>query len=1244
MESPIAYLPTDRRLALAQGVDLPEHCTGAAIFADISGFTALTEALVRALGPQRGAEELPRQLNMVYDAVIAETDRFGGSVLGFSGDAITCWFDDQMPVTIASEAMVETGAGAGARRAVACAFAIQQAMQPFAAVSIPNAGTVNLTIKVAVTAGPARRFIVGDPQLQLVDVLAGAAVARLASAEHLAERGDVVVDEACLALLADAVQVRTWRVDAESGERYAVLDRLQREVAPRPWPERDSVTLSDAQLRSWLLAPVYTRLKSGLGEFLTELRPAVALFVRFSGIDYDHDDQAGTKLNGYIAWAMQVINRFGGFLLQLTIGDKGSYFYAAFGAPLAYEDNAARAMGAALELLRVPPELGLDITAQVGVSQGRMRTGAYGGETRRTYGVLGDNVNMAARLMQQAPAGQIYVGSDARQATADRFVWGNLPPLKLKGKADPVVAYRLLAVQDRPTIKLQEPQYTLPMIGREAELAQIRGELEHVRQGRGRIVGITAEAGMGKSRLVAEVIRAAREEQIVAYGGECQSYGTNTSYLVWRNIWRAFFGLAPAMNAEEQIRTLTLELTAINPALLPRLPLLGAVLNLPIPDNDLTSGFDARLRKESLATLLVDCLRARAQAMPLLLVLEDCHWLDPLSHDLLEVVGRAIVNLPVLIVLAYRPPQVQRLLALRVDQFSYFRRVGLTLLPDAEIAELIQAKLRQVYGADAVLPPELARQIAARAEGNPFYVEELLNYLRDREIDPQQPDVLEQIELPTSLASLILSRIDQLSENQQILLKVASVIGRLFRVAVLWGVSNQFGNQERVRDDLEILSSLELTPLDTPDPELAYLFKHILTQEVAYETLPFATRSMLHNQIGLHMERIYEGALEQHLDLLAYHFDLSENGEKRREYLLKAGAAAQAAYANTAAIDYYERSLSLLDDSERGSVLLRLAEVLKTIGEWVKAEQQAQAALALSEQLNDDSLQAQSQDAIGELRRKQGDYTMAHERYNRAQVLATRSGDRSTLARVLTNIGTLAVQQGDFAAAQERYRESLELRRSLGESANAANVLNNMSIVASFAGDTVAARNLQEESLAIYRTLGNRLMIALSLNNLGMFATDQGEYDLASASLEEALGLLRQIGDRSLLATALHTLANLHRTTGDYAEALAGYHESLSINRQLGDRWLLVQLLEDVGILMVQRGEHAEALRLIGAAATARGDLGAPLPPADQARLDAALAPARAALGEQAAIAQSEGGRIPFDQALERVERVVGGA
>ena len=568
MESLQAYIPTDRRYALAQGVDLPDQTTGAALFADISGFTPLTEALVHALGPQRGAEELTHWLNTIYDALVTEIESYRGSVMGFSGDAITCWFDDQEQDYLAPHPATST-----ALRATACALAIQRTIQQFAQVEISGAGPVSLAIKVVVTTGPARRFLLGDPAIQLIDVLAGETLYRLADAEHYAARGEILLDQATVAVLGEQIEVHEWREDTDSGDRFAVINQLNIDVDVVPWPAMDADVLADELVRPWLLPPVYERLMSGLGEFLTELRPTVALFLRFGGIDYDNDPQAESQLNTYVQAIQRILARYQSYLLQLTIGDKGSNFYVSFGAPLAHEDDAIRAVASALELRELHMDFITDV--QIGISQGLTRTGACGGIHRRTYSALGDAVNMAARLMQNAPVGGVLVHENIRKATADNFIWDELPPLLVKGKSQAVHVSQLIGTNERHDFRLHEPKYALPMVGHASELALIERKLDIVLGTHGQIVGIAAEAGMGKSRLIAEVIRIARARHVLGYGGECQSYGTNTSYLVWQNIWRGFFNLDPAWSVAEQIKSLEEQLSSLDPALLPRLPIAG---------------------------------------------------------------------------------------------------------------------------------------------------------------------------------------------------------------------------------------------------------------------------------------------------------------------------------------------------------------------------------------------------------------------------------------------------------------------------------------------------------------------------------------------------------------------------------------------------------------------------------------------------------------------------------------------
>ncbi len=1215
-ERPSAYFPMDRRQALFHHTTLPEHVEGAALFADISGFTPLTERLVRELGARRGAEELTNHLNKVYDALITELHRYRGSVITFSGDAITCWLD-----------------GDSGLRATACALAMQKAMEQFAAVSTPFGQTVSLAMKTAVAVGTARRLLIGDPDIQFIDVLAGTTLDRLAEAEHLANKGDVVLDPFAVKSLKDQVIIRDWRYHEATNQRFGVVDGLIKIPDSTPWPEIDPGAFDEEIVRTWLLPAVYERLHSGQGEFLAELRPAVALFMRFRGIDYDNDPEAGLKLDTFIRRVQTILSRYGANLTQLTFGDKGSYFSVAFGAPVAHEDDASRAASAALEMNVLVKELGFITTSQIGISQGRMYAGAYGGANRRTYSLMGDDVNMAARLMQAAQSGQILASDSARYAT-EGFVWENLPDIMVKGKTEPVTIFSLIKSEEHRTIRLQAPKYALPMVGREEELALIEQKIDLALRGKGQIVMVTAEAGMGKSRLIAEVIRMAGERDLLGYGGECQSYGTNTSYLVWQNIWRAFFDLDPAWPLNAQIQSVETQLGWIDPSLVPRAPLLGSVLNLSIPDNELTRSFDAKLRKTSLESLLVDYLRTRVSVTPIFLVLEDTHWIDPLSEELLTAIGRAIVDLPVLLLMAARPldHQIQTNPLYQADNFI---EIPLADFTSQESQRLIELKMAQFFVTEDEVPKELVERVTTRAQGNPFYIEELLNYLRDRNVDPHDNQALAQLDLPTSLYSLILSRIDQLSEGQKSTLKVASVIGRLFRASMLYGVYPQLGAPQKVQKDLDVLSSLDLTPMDTPEPELTYLFKHVVTQEVAYESLPYGTRAIIHDLIGGFIEKNYADNLDQYVDLLAYHYEHSENKEKKREYLLKAGELAQAGYANKVAIDYYRRVTPLLSSFEKISVMRKLGSVLALVGEWQDAEATYRQAMNLADDLGKSLDRAWCQAELAELLRLQGAYSKTSNWLEKARATFEEENNQAGLAFVLRTAGTVASLQNELEKSRELYMESLVIGRQLNDKANISSVLSNLAIVARRQGDPTLAKAFNEEALEIRRELGDKRATGISLNNLGNLALDQGDYVQARAYFEEALDLMRQVGDKWVIANFLDNLGNSARELNDFATARDLYRESLTITHEFGDKWLIAYLLEDISVLATLQSQPERALCLVEAADVLRKEIGSPLSSAEHAKLQEKLKPVYEALDDvEQATAIAKGRSLSLQQVI----------
>ena len=1210
LDRPDAYLSRDRRRVLRSGDVLPDRVAGAALFADISGFTPLTEALAVELGPQRGAEELTANLNRVFHAIIDELHAFGGDVIYFSGDAITCWLD-----------------GDDGTRAATCGLAMQESMERVGTVRTPAGREVQLGMKVAVAVGSARRFVVGDPDIQLIEVLAGRLIDDLAAAEGLAERGEVVLEQSALESIGDRAVVGERRRDQESGREAGVLTAIDDPVAAVEAHEAE-VSLPEDLVSPWLLPVVYERMRTGRGEFLAELRIAVPVFVRFTGIDYDSDDDAIEKLDDFVQRVQRVFAEHGGNLLQLTLGDKGAYLYAVFGSPQAHEDDAARAAAAAIQIRGLEGATAAR-EIQVGVARGRLRSGTYGHELRRTFVCLGDAVNLAARLMSKAPAGQIYMTEAVQELAGPAFDWEQLPAMAVKGKEAPVSVYALRGLASRaPT---RRARYELPLVGRQAELDALEEAFAGASEGQGRVVGVAAEAGLGKSRVVAEFVRRARRRGYLVPFGECQAYGS-TSYRVWREIWRRLLDVDDELPEEEQVALLERRLEEIDPAFVARAPLLDALLGISIPDNELTRSFDAELRKTSLEALLADCLRARAAEEPLVLVLEDCHWIDALSRDLLEVVARAASALRVLILAAYRPaPQPGG--GLGLERLPHFSELPLPDFERDEAEQLIGSRLQHLLGPGVEVPEALTELVVGRAEGNPFYIEELLNYIQAQDVDIADASALSRLELPESLHSLILSRVDTLSEAPRRTLKVASVVGRSFFAPALPGIYPELGSLADVRSHLGELGTVDLVRLDREDDE-AYIFKHVVTQQVTYESMPFAIRADLHERVGGYIEETEPDAVERNLDLLAHHFWHSENVEKKRDYLVRAGEAAKANYANAAAIEYFDRAAPLLEGAERWRVTRTLGEVLEVSGDWPGAERAYRDALVLAESAQDERFAAWTDTSLADLSRRRGQYDEATDWLAAARRRFEELEDDEGLGRVLQIAGTVAATRGDFAAAREQLEASLEIRRQLGDKAAMGALLSNLGVMAEYDGDYERARQLHEEGLALRVEAGDKGAIAISLSNLGNVLLLVGDVDGARARQEESLELRRETGDPSKIALGEHNLGLLTRAQADFGTTRKLFAGALGVYREQGDRWALAFMLEDVAVLATLLGEPALALRLAAAGAALREQMGAPRGPADQEELDGRLAPARKALGERADALWEEGRTVELDDAI----------
>lgn len=1176
-----SFLPRSRREALAAGRELSDRVEGAALFADISGFTALAEALVAEHGRQRGAEEVDANLNRVYEAIIDDLASFGGEVFYLSGDAITCWLD-----------------GDDGGRATACALAMQATMRSVGDIETAL-GSITLSIKVAVAVGAARRFMVGDPRLQRMDVLAGRLIDDLAAAESLAEQGDVIADSSTVEALGDRLVIAEARTDSEIGRECGVVAELLDPPAPQPPTPRAALPID--VVRPWLIPEVFERLAVGGGTFLGELRSAYPIFIRFAGFDFDDDPDVAERMDDFVRSAQHALDRFGGTLLGITVGDKGAYINAVVGAPRSHEDDALRAVSASIAIRQLEATTAAT-GIQVGVSHGPIYAGTYGHTDRRTYTVLGDPTNTAARLMVKAGAGQIYVLEEVAASVDDRFLWAEVEPLTLKGKALPVRARVPIAGRARSAERVT--RFTLPIVGRDRELDEAGRHVDAVRSGRQRVLAVSAAAGVGKSRFIAELLRGIDTTGVPIAYGEAEPLERTSSYRVWRPIWRRLLGLDDDRTDEEQADDLEQVLRVVDPGLVPRLPLLGAVVGVEIADNDLVGSFDAKLRKASLENLVGDLLVARLGAGPLTIVLEDVQWADPLSVDLLVELIRRTADLPVLFLLSYRddpdapvPDELRSLAGLS--------EIVLGEIGRADMEAIVAAKIGQVFGSSVAPSVELLDLILERSQGNPFYAEELVGYVHRLGVDPTDASV-EAIELPATLQAIVLGRIDGLDERPRQAVKVASVAGRRFDSSMLGRVHEPLGDDEDVMAHLAVARRVDLV---TPENEelVDWLFHHALTREVAYESLPFAVRRDLHERIG---DRLADEEGSAALAaLIADHYWHGENADKQRIWLRRAGDAAAASYANDAAIEHYRRLADVALPADRPQVLLDLAAVLERVGRWDIAFETAVEARGLAEAAEDDTTVGWAHVAIAEIERKRGRYDDAVALLELADVTFAGVAVDNGRARVSHLRGTIAAQQGDLAEARRHYEASRVVRERLGDVSGLAGLLSNLGVVAEYEEDFAAARRHHEEALALRRELDDRWAIAVSYTNLGMIAALESRDEDARELFDESRRLSAEVGDTWMVAITENNLGNANRGLGQTDAARSHYAAALALSGWYRDLWALAFLFEDVALLALD-DDPVVALRLIGAADRWRSEIDVPRPASIERALEAGLADA----------------------------------
>ena len=1092
-----------------------ERFPAAVLFADISGFTVLTERLA-GTGPN-GVEELTELLNDCFGELVELVGAHGGEVVKFAGDALLAIWPadgDRSGVTV---------------WAARCGLAMQQSLH-----GREFADRIHLSVRIAVGLGQVSVAHLGGVRGRWELVVGGPAVVQTCAAEQLARPGDVVLSLDAYDLVGAISTGEQVRLDA-SGPSALRLASIRPPTSPAPLARTRTVDAAGPALRGYVPAAVTARLAVGQSAWISELRSVTVVFLRLPGLD-DISSDTLEQAQQLVGAVQEALYEYEGSVNKLGVDDKGATLVAAFGLPpVAHEDDPVRAVQAALGIQARLQRLGL--RPALGLATGRVFCGSVGSSQRREYTMIGGVVNLATRLMQAADD-ELVCDAATRQATQAKLAFEALPPRRLKGWPQPVAVFR-----PRGQRLARPPSSSL--VGRGREQGLLTQRLIGLQQGQGGTVLVEGEAGIGKSRLVGGLVEQAAGVPVRTLVGAADAVRSMTPYHPWRPVFESVFDLQDVTEPSER-RTRVLDRFRARPDLERLAPLLADVLPLDLPSDEIVGQLRGPVRADNLRGLLVSALRMVAAEQPLLIVLEDAHWCDSASWALAWLVSQQVPR--VLLVLALRP------LADAVPEYGRLRdapggqRLQLDPLPAQDVTALVALRL----GVTSV-PRPVAELIGEHAGGNPFFSEELAYALRDTgaitvtdgicQIAPGAD--LRVLSLPTTVQGVVLTRIDRLAPPQQLTLKVASVIGRSFAHRLLADVHPIAADRPTLPGQLDRLQRRDLVLLEAPEPELAWMFKHVITRDVAYDLMLGAQRRALHRAIAEWYEQRHLAQLPRFYPLLAYHWTRSGVTAKAIRYLSLAGEQALAGAA------YREAALFLAD------------------------------ALALDQPAGSSGGSGQDRLRRARWERQLGEAYLG---------LGRTSDGRTHLSRALELLGVplpttkrqlpgrllqqLAVQAVHRTLPAKAVRRQGQLRE---EALEASRIYIRLTEVFWFANDTPALGHAGLRALNSAERAGPSPELARAYAMLSLAAGSIPIHPLARNYSRRALEIARIADPIGSLAYVRFTTSVYRIGTARWEEAREALDEAEAIFERLGDLRLLGDTRTAQGMLGIYRGQFEAA-------------------------------------------------------------------
>jgi class 3 adenylate cyclase/tetratricopeptide (TPR) repeat protein len=879
------------------------------------------------------------------------------------------------------------------------------------------------------------------------------------------------------------------------------------------------------------------------------------------------------------------VHRYEGTINQFL----GDGVMALLGAPIAHEDHAQRAVHAALGMQRVLQGYGAELQrtqgiafrVRMGLNTGLVVVASIGDNLRMDYTAVGDTTNLAARMLNLAEPGQIVIAEDTHKAVSGYFVTRPLGAQAIKGKAEPVNAYEVVRARGlRTRLEVGAERELTPFVGREPELTLLQERWAESKAGRGQVICLMGEAGIGKSRLLWEFRRRLADEPVTWLTGRCISYGKEMAYLPIIDLLKHNFQVEEGDDDASISAKIERGMGALGEEIQPAIPHVKYLLSVP-PGDDAVPNLDAQQRRLKLFEALRAMMLQGGQRRPLILVVEDLHWIDKTSEEVLLYLADSLPTARVLLLVTYRPDYQNPF-----SERTYTTRLGLRTLSDHDSLQLAAGML-----AMSEFPQELRNLIVRKAEGNPFFLEEVLKSLlevgalRQRNGRYVLTKQVSEIYVPDTVQDVIMARIDRLEEAPKRALQLASVIGREFTVRLLERISDVHAQLDRFLQELKVLEFIYERSFY---PELAYMFKHALTHDVAYNSLLMQRRKELHRLIAMAIEELYTERLPESYEMLAYHYERGEVWQKALEYLVNAGQKAQQAYANQEALTHYNRALDMcerlgeaVEPATRITLYAGKGAVHFLLSEFRASIEAHQRLLEVARQCGDRHKEAEALYQIGFGFFFAHEFEKSLEFSHQAQALASEIGNQNILAASLYVIAHVHAVTGKLDEAAHGFEAALRVSREAGDKGHEGFNLFMLGQLYSWKGEYEQSLRLLEQGFAIGHAHDLQFIVIRHLWQRGLSYGGQGEYAAALTSLQDALVLSDRLGAKVYKCRVLNSLGWVYGELYNLEAAIRYNQEGAEASYQIGDPEIIRNAEINLGDDYLLLGDLEQAQRYL---------------------------------------------------------------